>query len=230
MKKVIIIMALMSSMNVVAGTMVSPNALPWHFNASLGYVNYEGLVNDNVALQRISGARDLFTFKDVTLGIELGVQTGVTSRFRTTQTELDALNGSAIQGTINPFFDVLGTVMVPMKLSSLVREHASNVHDMTPIMAVIENMNMFTKVGMAYRQMYFDRHTMNPKAQINPEVQVGLSKSLSPQASIAFAYQGIYARNPSLRVYGTNLLTARGSVQSIPTQNAGLLIFGWNAS
>ena len=217
-------------MGAVAGSMTSPNPLPWHFNASLGYVNYEGLVNDNVALQRISGARDLFNVQDVTFGIELGVQTGVTSRFRTTQTQLDVLGGSAIQGTINPFFDVLGTVMVPMKLTSWVREHASNAHEMTPIMAVIENMNMFSKVGMAYRQMYFDRHTMNPKAQINPEVQVGLSKSLSPHASIAFAYQGIYAGHAGFSVRGANPSLAAGFVQSIPTQNAGLLIFGWNAS
>jgi hypothetical protein len=230
MKKLIIIMALISSMGATAGSMAPPDSLPWHFNASLGYVNYEGLVNDNVALQRISGARDLFNIKDITFGIELGVQTGVTSRFRTTQAELDALNGSAIQGTINPFFDVLGTVMMPMKLSSLLQEHTRDAHAMTQVKAVIDNMNLFTKVGMAYRQMYFDRHTMNPKAEINPEVQVGVSKSLSPQASIAFAYQGIYARGTGLIVNGTNPLMARGSVRSIPTQNAGLIIFGWNAS
>ena len=59
---------------------------------------------------------------------------------------------------------------------------------------------------------------------------MGLSKALSPHASIALAYQGIYASGVGLTVNGTNPLFGTGAVKSIPTQNGALLILGWNAA
>ena len=63
------------------------------------------------------------------------------------------------------FVDVLGAVSVP----------------------VVDNLGVFAKAGMAYRQMHFDSNIIHRKVQISPEVQIGVSHALSPQATIGLA-------------------------------------------
>jgi hypothetical protein len=213
-KKLIVMLLLLGSMHALAGTMGEKKSLPWHFNATLGYVNYSDMVDANVAIQRIAGARDLFAYRNTTLGIEIGVQTGLSSRLWASQAELDVLGTSATEMVINPFFDVLGTVSVPLDLSSVI---------------VIDDLSIFSKIGMAYRQMHFDNNMIHRKVQISPEVQAGLTQSLSPHASISIAYQGIYAGKSRLTINRTNPSAITGAVSSIPSQNGGLVIFAWNA-
>jgi hypothetical protein len=211
-KNLILSLVLLGGMNTaIAGAMEDTQLLPWHFNASLGYVNYDDMVDSNVAIQRISGARDVFDYHGVAFGVELGVQTGLSSRLWANQAELDILGTSATEMVINPFVDVLGTATLPLDLlTNLPAKH----------------LNIFTKIGIAYRQMHFDNQIIHRKVQISPEVQVGLSRSLSHQATVALAYQGIYASKTRLTVVNS----ASGSVDSIPSQNGALLIFAWNAA
>ncbi|MDF1677877.1 MAG: hypothetical protein P1U32_04200 [Legionellaceae bacterium] len=230
MKQLLLIVLLLVNMPVYAGTAGAsePERLPWHFYATMGYVNYEDMVDKNVAIERIAGSRDFGCYRDATFGIEVGVQTGLNSRLLTTQDKLDVVGGPAIQAVISTFFDVLGTLSVPLHVLPIL--HKTGTPYAKPVMDFIEHTDVFAKVGMAYRQMHFDRNTINPKVSINPEVQVGLSKSLSHHASVAFAYQGIYGRGVGLTVNGTNPLFGVGAVKGIPTQNGGLVIFAWNAA
>ncbi|MCH9757018.1 MAG: hypothetical protein K0U37_07510 [Gammaproteobacteria bacterium] len=232
MKKTLLTTMLLGSMNVTAGTMESPpsQALPWHFYATLGYVSYKDMVDKNVAVERIAASRDIFDYHDAAFGIELGVQTGLSSRLLTSQEKLDAMGGPAIQAVIATFLDVLGTASVPLSVLPAVRNHMTQVPHSGLIVDFVEHTELFAKVGMAYRQMHFDRNSINPKVKISPEVQVGFSKALSSHASIALAYQGIYASGVGLTVNGTNPRLSTGAVKSIPTQNGALLILGWNAA
>jgi hypothetical protein len=213
MKQLLLLSILcINSMHVIAASMDSSGApkkpLPWHFNATLGYVNNSDMVDANVAIQRIAGARDVFDYHHAILGIELGVQTGLSSRLWASQAALDIIGIAASEMVINPFVDVLGAVSVP----------------------VVDNLGVFAKAGMAYRQMHFDSNIIHRKVQISPEVQIGVSHALSPQATIGLAYQGIYARQAGLTINNTNPAAVTGAVRSIPSQNGALLIFAWNAA
>ena len=226
MKKLMIATALLSSVNAMAGTMgpPPPKPLPWHFHAGIGYVNYEDMIDPNTTVLRIAGERDIFTYEDATFGIEVGAQTGLSSRLRMTETQLEAFGGTAIQATISTFFDVLGTVMIPFNLP--VMDTASMTMNVLPETAAV-----FAKVGMAYRQMHLDRGIINEQSTINAEVQAGLSMPISRHASISLAYQGIYGGSTTLHVltYSGVAPDATGRINSIPTQNGGLLMFTWNA-
>ncbi|MDF1645742.1 MAG: hypothetical protein P1U61_02005 [Legionellaceae bacterium] len=231
MKKAVFASMLLGSVVAVAGTVENASkSLPWHFYATLGYVNYEDMVDKHIAIERIAVSRDVVSDHHVMFGVELGVQTGLSSRLLTTQEKLDALGGPAIQTVIGTFLDVLGTAAVPLKRLPGVHSYIAQVPHSAPIVDAVEHVDMFAKVGMAYRQMHFDRNTINAQAKISPEVQVGLSRALSLHTSIALAYQGIYASGVGLTINGTNPLFATGAVKSIPTQNGVLLILGWNAA
>ncbi len=223
MKKVIIATALLGSMSAMAGTMgpPPPKPLPWHFHAGIGYVNYNDMVDPNTTVLRIAGERDVFSFQDATFGIEVGAQTGLSSRLSVNETQIEAFGGPAIQATIKPFFDVLGTVMVPFNLPVMDTDAMS-------MNVLPETAAVFAKVGMAYRQLHFDRGTIDGQSKINAEVQAGLSMPISRQASISLAYQGVYGGGTTLTVNGTPP-DATGRINSIPTQNGGLLMFTWNA-
>ncbi len=205
LKRSLLLSSAMSIMNFsLAGTVAESLSLPWHFNASLGYVNYDDIVDSNVAIQRISGARDVFDYHGGAFGVELGVQTGLSSRLWANQTQLGVLGSSATEMVINPFVDVLGTAALPLD----------------------RHLNLFTKIGIAYRQVYFDNQVIHRKVQISPELQVGLSRSLSHQATLPLACQGIYANKKRMTVVSST----SGSVNSIPSQNGALLIFAWHAA
>ncbi len=213
MKKLIMSIMLLGCMSALAGQVGDdPEAFPWHFFATLGYVNYDDMVDKNVAIERIAGSRDLFYHQAAVFGIEVGVQTGLNSRLLMTGEQRDILGGGPVQAVISTFFDVLGTARTPIDL------------------AFTKHTDAFVKAGMAYRQMHFDRDTINPKVEINPEVQLGVSKSLSPSSSIAIAYQGIYSHGVGLTVSRTSPFGGTGAVKGIPTQNGGLLIFALNAA
>ena len=157
-------------MNAMAGTMgppPPPKPLPWHFYATLGYVNYDDMVDKNTAVERIAASRDIFDYHDMAFGVELGVQTGLSSRLLTTQEKLDVVGGPAIQVVIATFLDVLGTVSVPLKLLPVARNHMTSVPHSAPVIDFVEHTNMFAKVGMAYRQMHFDRNTINAQVKIS---------------------------------------------------------------
>lgn len=216
MKKLFLLLILFNSANAVAGTEGIPPAKPllWHFYATAGYVNYKDMVDSNVAIERIAGSCDFLSYGNSSFGIEVGVQTALNSRLLTTQEKIDILGGPAIQATIGTFFDVLGTLSGPVALPVLDTEHTE----------------AFAKIGVAYRRLHFDRDTIGVKVNIDPEIQVGLSKSLTPHASIAIAYQGIYGKGVGLTVNGTSPINSTASVNGVPTQNGGLLIFSWNTA
>lgn len=230
--KTILFLTLLNSSYVMAGSMATEPASspesPWGFSIAMGYVNYENMVDPNTTVQRLAVTRDLLTFDVLNVGLEIGAQTGLASRLLTTANNLDALGGPAVQTVIKPFFDVLGTISAPVRVGSSVKNTipVKNTHIASTVEYITQGftrLDVFAKIGMAYRQMHFDRDTINPRVRISPELQVGLNTFVSEKVSIALAYQGIYASDATLTTNGSGLY-ATGAVKSIPTQNGGLVI------
>ena len=201
---------LLSSVASMTGTMESEplSPLPWHFNAGIGYVSYQGVLDSSTGLQRLAIARDVAQYEGVALGFEVGVQTGLDARLSLDSNQQDLLGGPAVQVNIRPFADFLVTAM----------------RDICPI----PNVAGFVKAGVAYRQMNFDRATLGSKTQISPEFQAGFSLFLSDKARVALGYQGIYTNTIKLRLNGV-VPDATGYANSIPSQNGALLTFTMNA-
>ena len=159
----------------------------------------------------------------------MGAQTGLDSRLMASQALLSNLGGPAIQTVIKPFWDLLGTVSLPLLANDSVKSSIRHVSRNEKLMESLAAVDLLAKVGFAYRQMHFDRDTINPKYQINPEVQVGLSKVISEHMVISLVYQGVYSGQVDLTTSSTNPFVATGAVQNIPSQNGGLLLVGWRA-
>jgi len=233
MKKLITTACLFGSLNATAGTVGPAEVMPWHFSTGIGYVNYNDMVDPNTTVLRLSAQRDLFDYSifnhATTFGIELGAQTGLDSRLQATQTLIDNLGGPAVQTIIKPFWDLLGTASMPLQMHESMKSTMNHVPYSQKAMDWMADSNLLAKVGFAYRQMHFDRDTMNTKTQISPEVQVGMSKNLSKHVDIALVYQGIYSGSATLTTSGTNPVTATGNVSNIPMQNGGLLLMSWKA-
>ncbi|MDF1757778.1 MAG: hypothetical protein P1U74_05730 [Legionellaceae bacterium] len=209
MKKLLIIIGVLFNISSVANTDSSSSiSFPWHANIGIGYANYQGLTYNTTGTQRIAVSRDFIKHKKIIFGAEIGLQTSLDSRLDLNDEQTELLGGTAVQVVIQPFGDLLVT--------------ATRDIEQIPKSAV------YTKIGIAYRQMHFDRGTLSSKNQINPEVQVGISYAISQRASISLGYQGIYANTIKLHTQG-NAPDGTGYVSSIPSQNGALLIFTVNA-
>lgn len=230
MKKIILASTFLACMHAHAGTMGTEKPLPWEFGVGIGYVNYMGMVDKNTTVQRLSAARHLFDAHTMHVGVEVGAQTGLSSRLLVSQALYSSFGNTAIQTTIQPFLDILGTVAIPLNFGQSLSSTLKNMPYHEKSARLFAATDVVAKVGVAYRQMHFDRDTINSKVEISPEIQVGLRKSLSRSVSIGLVYQGIYSSSRvGLTASSTNPLIATGAVKHIPTQNGGLLFLGWNA-
>ncbi len=233
MKKTLLILIILFSTSSIAGTMADKQSMSWLFNTGIGYVNYEDMVDANTTVLRLSAAHDIFHYNiygsTARFGLEVGAQTGLDSRLMTSQTLINNLGGTAIQTVIKPFWDLLGTIALPILVHDSFKSSIQKIPQHENLLDSLTSLEVLAKFGFAYRQMHFDRDTIKPKYQISPEVQVGLSKVISKHMIISLVYQGVYSGNVGLITSSTNPLLATGTVKNIPMQNGGLLLVGWKA-
>ena len=207
------------SFSVMAGTMgvaQVDEVRPWSIIGSLGYTWYDNFYNGSptadplaqaaigdgqTALGRFAVARDFGAFKNIRLGMEIGVQSGNTARLAIPQVTLDEIGGLPPQVTIKPMLDLLATVSW---------QPLENI----PVFGLI-------KPGIAYRRMQLnDRVTFNDLSQVAFEIQAGLDMQISDRANLSLNYQGIFDGST---IYTINTTTSTGHISNIPMQN-GLLL------
>jgi opacity protein-like surface antigen len=171
------------------------------------YTRYNnGISTDNTSFtKRLSiGEPALFSYKKWSLGVEFGIQDGHTQRLSMNATNYANLGSVAVQTTFKPFVDALVEV-----------SHKFGKSD---------NAAVFAKGGVAYRQLYFDRDTVNSLHKYNPELQVGVRVNVKDNISIELGYQGIFGGNAT---FTTNAVTATGHLNKIPSQHGALLTVNW---
>lgn len=207
MRKLLILAATTVSTLANAAAMPSMPANPWSFSGAMGYSNTSNMiVNDGqTAFLRLALGRYLMDSSGFKIGAELGAQTGSNSRLDVSGTNYSNLGGVAVQTTITPMVDLLLTARKKLSESS--------------------KFSSYFKAGVAYRTMHFDRDTMNDLRKINPEVQVGVSMSLTSNACLSLGYQGVLSKNINL----TTTTTGTGNVKNIPAVHGALMSVTYKA-
>jgi len=202
------------------GALNSEEAHPWSIIGSLGYTWYDGAYSGGItadvdaqnaigdgqtALGRFAVARDLWAYKKIHFGGEIGVQSGNDFRLPIPQITLDEIGGVMTQATIKPMLDFLATATwQPMESK--------------PVFGVV-------KLGVAYRRMIIDdRVTFNDLSQAAFEVQAGLGMPISERATISLNYQGVFDGNTT---YNVNTTASIGMITNIPMQNGLFLSIGY---
>lgn len=190
--------------------LAQPKPCPWIFSGSVGYGLFLDMYKNDgqTALGRLSVGKEVFKSdemafgSEISLGLELGVQTGNSMRPGNEQPTLD-LFGLPIQSTLKPTIDFLATLRTN----------------------TLENVPLFMqlKAGVAYRHWQFETfESINSISKIAPELQLGVGYLISDMAFITFSYQGIFGGNPDFSVNTTQIT---GTVINIPSQNALLVGF-----
>jgi hypothetical protein len=180
------------------------NPRPWLAVASMGYTLIEntGPGTGQTALGRFAIGKNLYEFGErdtfgnafhaslMNFGFEFGVQNGARL----------SLEETAVQSTLRPMLDFLGTLTL----------------------SPLESQPFFlsAKLGLAYRQWQMDYTTINNLSQITGELQAGGGMPIGDAAAISILYQGIYGSNPKLITYAN---TNSAHVSNIPQQN-GVLV------
>lgn len=198
-----------STPNSIAKTnapVVTDNAFKfWHISAGMGYTNYRNTSSNDgsIATGRFALGFDPIHLQKTTLGLETGIQSGNTMKIDVSQDILHKMGGTAISSTVRPMVDLLATVHLSLNKADTVF--------------------LVLKGGAAYRQLQFDRDTIPNKAQISPELQVGLGFKISSSAKLIAYYQGIYGGDMGFETHEIDAYSSSGSVQNIPTQYGGFL-------
>lgn len=218
MKKTLLALGLAATFAASAGG-YTPSPAPvmpieessWHYGIGIGFTNFDGMMlkDGQSVVGRLSIAKDIKQYNDFTFGVELGMQTGNQSRLKLTTTQDIDLGQVAVQTFIKPMADLLITAAKP-------------INDKT---------SAFIKGGIAFRQMHFDRDTINTLRKVNPELQVGLSMKVSDSSSISLAYQGVFAGKVDLVTTnpGAALGGGTGVVKNIASQHGVLLTLSMTA-
>ncbi|RUR13356.1 hypothetical protein [Legionella sp. km772] len=211
--------ACLLSLNAAGGTMgsaVQPAQLPWSLNGAIGYTWYDNayhggagadptaqhaIGDGQTAFGRFAIGKQLGMFNTITLGAELGVQSGNIMRLGISQATMDQLAGLPIQLNVKPMLDLLATA-------------STQPLGQTAVFGVV-------KAGIAYRRMQIDeRVTVNDLDQVGFELQAGLGMSLSERASLVLLYQGVFNGTTDFTV---NTTTSTGHISNIPSQNGVML-------
>ena len=206
------------SFSAVAGTMGAVSAPmvdmhPWSVVGSIGYTYFQdAATGGGTPVGRLAIAKDIFNLGDagmdndfldmssMHLGLEFGVQNGNRMSLKTSQANLDAMGGLPIWTTSKPMLDLLGTLkFAPMSDS--------------PAFLTV-------KGGVAWREWYLERDTINNLSQAAGEVQAGVGIPVADAATLSVLYQGIFGSTPN---FTANATTGVGHVSNIPVQNGVLL-------
>ncbi len=176
-----------------------------HVGAYGGYGVVNGAYkNDGQTAQaRLTLGISAFTYKNLLIGAELGIQSGNTMRLKASSAIISASGDLPIQSTLKPLLDLLITLK-----TQLVADR--------PLFGI-------AKGGIAYRQLQLNDRTSSSDSlqKINGELQIGLGYNLTQQLMLTAFYQGIYANGSagvSIDASGDNTY-----IKHIPTQQAGFL-------
>lgn len=210
MKKTLLALGLAVTFAVSAGGYTPSPVMPmeessWHYGIGIGFTNFDSmLVNSGQSvIGRLSIAKDIKQYNDFTFGVELGMQNGNQSRLQLNATQYRDLGNVAVQTFIKPMADLLITAAKPLN----------------------DKTSAFIKGGIAFRQMHFDRDSINSLRKVNPELQVGLSMNVSNRTSLSLAYQGVFAGKVGMVTINPTLAVGAGTgnVKNIPSQHGVLL-------
>lgn len=188
-------------------SLLSFNAHAWTVSGGVAYLSYaKAKESDDTGFsKRFAISHNILTdYKKWSVGVELGVQDGHTHRFDMNANDYSNLGSVAVQTTLKTFVDGLVEI-------------SREIHEKT-------HTAIFVKAGVAYRELYFDRDTINTLQKFNPEVQVGLKINIKQNFNVALGYQGIFGGGSG---FTTNSSTNTGHIKNIPSQQGMLLMFGY---
>lgn len=206
MKKIIMLLLGFMSVTEQGLAFAEGDFNPWTVDGSFGLAFYPDMMHQDgqTSTSRFSLGRELLTQSGLWLGIEAGIQSGNTMRLVFPKEDIDALGGVPIEAQIKPMLDVL----ISLKTEPL--------NDF-PLYA-------WVKGGAAFRQMQFDRESVNDLNHVSPEMQIGLGYQINEQAAITLGYQNIWGNHPTLIV---NSIDDTGVINNIPSQQAVMLGFSF---
>jgi hypothetical protein len=174
----------------------------WQISAGMGYNQTSEAASGEgkAATARIALGFNPVHWRDLTFGVELGVQKGEEFSVAMTKQQTAELGGQQLQSHIRPISDLLLTLQVPLNSSKTI--------------------SLIMKGGVAYRQWHFDQYSdFANKLQFNGELQAGLGVKISSRTKLVVYYQGIYSNGSA----GLNTIEGQRRLQNIPTQNSGFL-------
>jgi hypothetical protein len=169
-----------------------------------GYGNVSGAYKQDGQFTqgRFNMGISIADYKLLSVGTEIGVQSGNTMRLYPDNAFIAATGGLPVQTTLKPLLDLLVTAKYPIILTH-------------PLFGIL-------KAGIAYRQLVFDDRSSarDGLRKVNGELQAGIAFSLTSHATLTAFYQGIYSgSNAGLMINNVGDVT----LSRIPTQQAGFL-------
>lgn len=135
-------------------------------------------------------------------GFEIGLQSGLGGNIAFPQAQIDS-QGGTIQANTRASFDFLGSVV-------------KEIDTERKVFGVIN-------FGGMFRQLFFNLGNIQMRSEIDPELEVGISKHVHKGWELGLLYQGVYSHRMRLNIDASG----RGTVNSIPSQNGVLFsIYG----
>jgi len=174
---------------------------PWIFSGAMGFTQLDDMLNKDgqTFFTRLSAEKIFYQREENSLGFEVGVQTGLQGRLGMSDADNDNLDGTSVMTTFKPVFDMLLTYHRDFK------NHSTSG---------------YVKAGGMYRQLTFDRGTINDLSQVNPELQIGISQKISNNVSLSVGYQGIFSSGLKLETFPS---LNEAKIKNIPSQSGILL-------
>lgn len=177
----------------------SPSRL--YIGAYGGYGNVSGAYKNDgqMAQGRLGLGLHAAEYRAVTLGAEVGVESGNDMRLQADTALMDSTGGLPIQSTLKPLLDLLITVQ-------------GRFSENYPVIGIL-------KGGIAYRQLQLEDRTSSRDElrKINPELQLGLGTNITQNVILTAFYQGIYSGSTA----GVSLNSVGdATISHIPTQQA----------
>ena len=180
----------------------SPSRL--YMGAYGGYGSVNGAYNNDgqVGQGRLTLGLHAAEYKNISFGIEAGVQSGNDMRLSASPGIITATGGLPIQSTLKPLLDLLATVKAQFS-------------PRYPLFAIV-------KGGIAYRQLQLNDRTSSADnlRKANGELQAGLGYSITDHILLTALYQGIYSSNNAGVAINS---VGDTTISRIPTQQAGFL-------
>lgn len=178
----------------------------WSFIAEMGLSNLDQMQgSDSIGFLTRLALHGFVLKNDLAhryWGFEIGMQSGLGGNVLLPQAQINSLGGT-IQANTRTSFDFLGSVVKEIDLERRVFGVVS--------------------FGGMFRQLFFNLGNIQMRSEVDPELQVGLSKHIDKGWELGLLYQGVYSHRMRLNIESTG----RATVNSIPSQNGVLFsIYG----